>query len=101
MQLLADAFSAAASKESACPSKSAGGELGWFPRSGRMVEPFAKAAFALKPYEMSDVLTTEFGLHLILATDQKPGRDVQYEKLQEVVKEVFIDRMREALLAQL
>jgi peptidyl-prolyl cis-trans isomerase C len=66
-----------------------------------MVEPFAKAAFALKPYEMSDVVVTEFGLHLILATDQKPGRDVQYEKLQEVVKEVYVDRMRDALLAQL
>jgi parvulin-like peptidyl-prolyl isomerase len=101
IELLDKAFAEAAAKESACPSKSAGGELGWFPRSGRMVEPFAKAAFALKPYEMSDVVVTEFGLHLILATDQKPGRDVQYEKLQEVVKEVYTDRMREALLAQL
>src|SRR5207237_1093120 len=89
MQLLTDAFSAVASKEPACPSKSAGGELGWFPRSGRMVEPFAKAAFALKPYQMSDAVITEFGVHLILATDSKPGREVKYEELQEVVKEVY------------
>jgi len=101
MQLLADAFSAAASKESACPSKSAGGELGWFPRSGRMVEPFAKAAFALKPYQMSDIVATEFGLHLILATDSKPGRDVKYEEMQEIVKEVYGDRIRETVVARL
>src|SRR5262249_55443351 len=67
-----DAFIAVATKESACPSKAQGGDLGWFPRAGNMVEPFAKAAFALKPYEMSDVVTTQFGHHLILLTDRRP-----------------------------
>ena len=101
IKLLDDVFAAVALKESACPSKSNGGELGWFPRSGRMVEPFAKAAFALQPYQMSDVVATEFGSHLILVTDRKAGSEVQYEKLQEIVREVYTDRLRESLIARL
>jgi peptidyl-prolyl cis-trans isomerase C len=101
MKLLEDVFAAVALKESACPSKSAGGELGWFPRSGRMVEAFAKAAFALKAYEMSDVLPTEYGVHLILVTDTKAGREVQFDKMKEIVREVYTDRLREALVARL
>src|SRR5262249_54588066 len=54
-ELLEAAFAEVAAKDSDCPSKANGGELGWFPRSGgRVAEPFAKAAFALKPLEMSD-----------------------------------------------
>jgi peptidyl-prolyl cis-trans isomerase C len=101
IKVLGETFAAVAAKESACRSKSAGGELGWFPRAGLMVEPFAKAAFALKPHELSDVVATEFGLHLILVTDVKPGREVQYEKLKEVVKEVYADRLREMLVSRL
>ena len=43
-----DAFARAAEKYSACPSKKEGGDISWFPRAGSMVEPFAKAAFALE-----------------------------------------------------
>src|SRR5205823_599347 len=68
------AFAAVAKEKSACPSKADGGSLGFFPRAGSMVEPFAKAAFALKEYQMSDVVTTQFGHHLILAQDRKNGR---------------------------
>jgi peptidyl-prolyl cis-trans isomerase C len=100
MKLLEDAFAAAAAKESDCPSKKEGGELGWFPRAGMMVEPFAKAAFALKPYELSDVVTSEFGQHLILATGHNAGREVNFDAIKEVVREVYSDRLREAVLAR-
>jgi peptidyl-prolyl cis-trans isomerase C len=100
-KLTEDAFSAAAGKESACPSKSEGGDLGFFPRSGRMVEPFAQAAFALKLHQVSDVVATEFGLHLILVTDRKPGKQIKYEEVQEEVRMVFGDRLRDSLLPQL
>jgi parvulin-like peptidyl-prolyl isomerase len=50
---------------------------------------------------MSDVVSTEFGQHLILATDHKPGRDVKFEEVREIVKEVYIDRVREAIVARL
>ncbi|HZU36802.1 MAG TPA: peptidylprolyl isomerase [Gemmataceae bacterium] len=100
-KLTEDAFAAIAAKESVCPSKQRGGDLGYFPRVGIMVEPFAKVAFALKPYEISDIVSTPFGLHLILVTDKKPGKDVQYDKMKDVVKDVYGDFLREAVAKQL
>ena len=96
-----EAFADFASRESACPSKKDGGSLPWFPRAGAMVEPFARAAFALKPYQISDVVTTQFGLHLILAVDQKPGKEVKYEEVRDFVKDVYADRLHEAIVARM
>jgi parvulin-like peptidyl-prolyl isomerase len=100
-EALEAAFAAAAQKESACPSKQQGGDLGWFPRAGNMAEPFAAAAFALKPYQVSDVVTTRFGYHLILATGRRPGRAPKFDEVKDVVKEFFGDRLREYLCSQL
>lgn len=96
-----DAFSSIASKESACPSKAQGGDLGFFPRAGFMVEPFAQTAFALKPHQMSDVVTTQFGCHLILVTARNPGKEMKFEDAKDEVKDAFGERMRESLLAKL
>jgi peptidyl-prolyl cis-trans isomerase C len=92
-------FGRVATKESICPSKENGGDLGWFPRAGAMVEPFARAAFALKPFQMSDPVLTEFGYHLILTTDHKPGKDVKFEEVKPFVQEVYSERLREAVIA--
>jgi parvulin-like peptidyl-prolyl isomerase len=98
---LEEAFSEAARKFSNCPSKEQGGDLGWFPRAGSMVEPFARAAFALKPHELSDVVITQFGQHLILATDRRAGKETKFEEVKDVVKEVYRDKLRESLCVQL
>ena len=101
VKLMENAFADVAGKASACPSRTEGGELGYFPRTGRMVEPFSFAAFHLKPGQMSDAVVTEFGVHLILVTDRKQGKQLKYEEVQEEVKMVFGDRLRETLLPQL
>ena len=98
---LLKAFGNAAKKYSECPSKEQGGDLGWFPRSGFMVEPFAAAVFALEPFQMTGPVTTEFGQHLILAIDKKPGKEVKFEDVKTVVREVYFDRLRDALVAGL
>ena len=100
-KLLEDAFAAAARKDSNCPSKAEGGDLGWFPRAGAMVEPFARAAFALKTGEMSDVVQTSFGCHLILVTDRRQGEATKFEDVKDIVKDVYCEKLREYLTGQL
>lgn len=97
---LEDAFGEMARQKSSCPSKQQGGDVDWFPRGGSMVEPFAAAAFALKSHEMT-VVQTQFGLHLILTTDRKPGKETKFEDVQADAKEIYCDRMREQLATQL
>jgi parvulin-like peptidyl-prolyl isomerase len=100
VQRLTDLFGEQAKKLSACPSKADGGDLNWFPRAGSMVEPFAAAAFALKPGQMSEPVQTSFGYHLILVTGRKPGAPTKFEDVKDEVREIFCQRLRESLVAQ-
>ncbi len=98
-RLLLEIFAKTAADHSMCPSKAEGGDLGFFPRAGAMVEPFARAAFALRPNQMSDVVPTEFGYHIILAVDFKPGKEVKFEEVKPFVHEIYSDRLRDAVVA--
>jgi peptidyl-prolyl cis-trans isomerase C len=101
LKTIEDAFAVICSKESVCPSKQQGGDLGWFPRGGAMVEPFAKAAFALQPGQMSEVVTTQFGLHLILVSERKPGHPTKFEDVKDMVREIYAEQLREQICAEL
>ncbi len=93
------AFALAAEKDSTCPSKKQGGDLGWFRRVGDMVEPFARTAFALQPFQLSDAVKSEFGYHLILTVDRKAGREVRFEDVKPFVTEIYGERLRDAIIA--
>ncbi len=66
-------------------SKAKGGDLGFFTQ-GSMVGKFEQAAFALKPGEISPVVETEFGYHIIKVEERKAAEQQPYESVKEQVK---------------
>jgi peptidyl-prolyl cis-trans isomerase C len=83
-------FAALAKEYSEGPSSAKGGDLGYF-RHGQMVKPFEEAALALKPNEVSDVVETRFGYHLIKVYDNKPEQTLAYAD----VKDKIIQRLKQ------
>ncbi|MBU0996009.1 MAG: peptidylprolyl isomerase [Proteobacteria bacterium] len=79
-------FASLAQKFSEGPSNTSGGDLGYFGR-GQMVKPFEDAVFALKSGETSDIVETQFGLHLIQLTDKKPEGTVDYKEAKEKISQ--------------
>lgn len=74
-------FSQLAKDNSEDSSADEGGDLGFFPR-GRMVEPFETAAFGLQKDQVSDVVETQFGYHLIQVTDRHEARALAYDDVK-------------------
>ncbi len=63
-------FESLAREHSTCPSRSKGGDLGWF-GPGKMVAGFESACKRLSPGSTSDVVSTGFGYHIIKLTGRK------------------------------
>ncbi|MCE9548376.1 MAG: peptidylprolyl isomerase [Planctomycetia bacterium] len=66
-------FAEAVAKQSIAPSKEHGGDIGFLTRRGQMPEPISAAAFALDKDRLSPPVVTQFGIHVLLATEVKPG----------------------------
>lgn len=100
-------FAALAKSDSSCPSSAQGGDLGSFGR-GDMVPAFEQAAFALKPGEVSEVVETQFGYHIVKLTEKQEsttesfdnvkGKIMEFLKREKVQKQLseFVDEQRKA-----
>jgi foldase protein PrsA len=81
-------------------TKQRGGDLGYFPR-GRMAKEFEEAAFSLKVGEISDVVKTSFGYHIIKLEDRVPERIPPYEEVKREVKDLLIRNRTELYIQEL
>ncbi len=85
-------FAQLATENSDCPSSENGGDLGYFER-GKMVQEFEDAAFALEPANVSNIVQTDFGLHLIKVTDRIEADTMSYEAVKSDLAD-FIERQK-------
>jgi len=88
-------FAKLAKENSADGSAAQGGDLGFFPR-GQMVPAFDEAAFALKPGEISGVVTTQFGYHIIKAVEHKDAATVPLAEVNDRVKQYISNQKKQA-----
>ena len=93
-------FAELAKSESTCPSAQQGGDLGEFGR-GQMVAPFENAAFGLESGDVSEVVETQFGYHIIKATDKNPAAVVLFEEVKgRIEKQLKTQQVQQALMAK-
>ena len=93
-------FAALAKQYSKDPGSAAvGGDLNFFPK-GQMVPAFDAAAFALKTGEISNLIETEFGFHIIKLTDKRAGRIVPLAEVKPRLEEFLKQRKQQELVQQ-
>lgn len=83
-------FAALARQYSEDASATQGGNLGFFAR-GEMVKPFEEAAFGLQPGELSAIVETPFGLHLIKLEDRRPARIVSEDQARWQIQAYLLE----------
>jgi peptidyl-prolyl cis-trans isomerase C len=93
-------FAALAKEYSQDGSAPGGGDLGFFGK-GDYPEPFDKAAWALKDGQVSDVVTTQFGFHIIKVTAHRAEGYVPFEEVKEQLDHAVTQQKIQAELEKL
>jgi peptidyl-prolyl cis-trans isomerase C len=100
------AFGQAAKQYSQGPTKDQGegGDLEWFPHlkdMGLLPPSVLEAAFTVPPGQISEVLDSEYGVHLIKVIEKKEGEPSDFNKIKEDVRQMRIEKMQLEILKEL
>jgi peptidyl-prolyl cis-trans isomerase C len=87
-------FAKLAQEHSQDGSAAQGGDLNYFGK-GQMVPAFDKIAFELKPGQVSDVVQTQFGYHIIKVVDHKAGRTVPFDEAQAKIRDYLTGQKKQ------
>jgi peptidyl-prolyl cis-trans isomerase C len=94
-QLLGGAdFAEVAKKNSDCPSKENGGDLGLI-KKGQTVKPFEDAAFSQEKNVIGPVVTTEYGYHVIQVLEKNPSKTVSLEEVKSKIA-AFLEQKKQS-----
>lgn len=80
-------------------SRSKGGDMGFFSK-GKMIPDFEKAAFSLKPGEVSDVVETQAGFHIIKLEEKKESVPEPYDSIKDKVKDKVLAEFKKARVGE-
>lgn len=81
-----EGFAELAQEVSEGPSRSRGGDLGYF-RKGQMIKAFEDVSFAMEPGQVSDIVETRFGYHIIKVTGRKPEKVMEFDEVKSKLKD--------------
>lgn len=93
-------FAELARKTSQDGSAPLGGDLGYFPPRKADNDAFIRVASHLKPGQVSDIVRTDYGCHLIKVTDYKPGKPSTYDEMKDMVRTVYADEMKLTIIQE-
>ena len=97
-------FETTAKEKSICPSAEKNGDLGYISR-GQMVPEFEEASFSLEAGNLSDIVKTEFGYHIIKCYDTQEEKQLSLEEAGDNIKSILTSQKQneriDELIAQL
>jgi parvulin-like peptidyl-prolyl isomerase len=77
-----------------------GGDLGWFPPRKADPDTFIRTASSMKVGDVSGLVRTDYGLHIIKIMDYQPGKSSTFEEMKDSVKDVFADELKVSIILQ-
>lgn len=86
-------FADLALKHSECPTALEGGQLGTFPK-GKLYPEIDAALFSMKTGQISDIIETEAGLHLVLCEQIHAAESISLKKAQPKIRKLMQERAR-------